>query len=227
MSTVVAIALMVTGLAIIGSLPAPLRSPLDIVERWRGTRTDVHSAGRLLACAGAVVLTAVWVVAVKSGHHVVAWTASVVVATLAVSAALAAHGGRSLRRWRQNRQGGWDLERVTNSAATTAGWGVVYGTVIAVLAGVLFVIMPGATAGGGIVDQWMSAPWWSRGFLITTAVMAAILLLVTPWFVPWRARVAITRRLVDRATRTTYISAGTHRSACSRSWRSTACSTAS
>ena len=206
-SAVAAIAFMVVGLAIIGSLPAPLRSPLDALARWRGTGTDIHRAGTLLACLGAVALLATWVAAWKSGELVVAWTASVIVATLASATTVAAHWGKSLQRWRQGRNDAWELERVTYPAATTAGWGVVYGTFYAALAGVLLLTEPGVQATGAFFDRWRSAPWWSQGSLITAVVLAVVLLLLTPWLIPWRARAAITRRLVDRATRAAYVSA--------------------
>jgi hypothetical protein len=105
-------------------------------------------------------------------------------AAVAVGGACATAGGRSLQRWRKH-NGLWGTENAETPAAATAGWAVVYGIGFLLVAVVLLL--------GGI-----RFPGW-ESVLATSLVFGLVLVLVTSWWVPMRARRAIVKTLVQQA----------------------------
>lgn len=183
MVTVGGVALVTAALLVIGSLPAPIGTPLAVLKRLR---VKPHVVGQLL---GVVVLIAIGWLAVRYRVHELAWltTDIVVIATVAsIAFAMVASltGGRSLQRW-QLKKGEWVTENAEPPAAATAGWAAVYGSVFLVLAAAILIFRPRFTG-------------W-EAVLGTALTFGLVLLLVTTWLVPLRGRREIAESLVDQA----------------------------
>jgi patatin-related protein len=183
MVTVGGVALVTAALLVIGSLPAPLGTPLAVLKR---VRIKLHVVGQLL---GAAVLVALGWLAVRYRVHELAWLTTQVVVVVTVASIVFAMvasftGGRSLQRW-QLKKGEWVTENAEPPAAATAGWAAVYGSVFLVLAAVILVFRPRFTG-------------W-EAVLGTSVAFGLVLLLVTTWLVPLRGRREIAESLVEQA----------------------------
>src|SRR5690625_988797 len=198
---------LVTGLALLGSLREPLSSPKVMVEdatvwvverllRHRLTERGagpVRTAGVLLVVAAVAVLVVVlvaqgaarldrlfgWPVPAERDRWALGLAAAAV-AGLAAWAVLA--GARGLRRW-EHVAGEWRLERMSGAAGVTAGWSVVYGT--AALAGC-----------GAVLTSWpagrlLPATWMVGGL----ALAAVVFLAVVPTWVLARERRRVAARV--------------------------------
>lgn len=198
---------LVTGLALLGSLREPLSSPkvmvedatVWVVERLLRRRLAERDSGPVRTAGVLLVVTAVAalvVVLVAQGaarlDRLPGWPvpaerdrwalgiAAAAVAGLAAWAVLA--GARGLRRW-ERVAGEWRLERMSGAAGVTAGWAVVYGTA--------------ALAGCGAV-----LAWWPEGRLLPAtwvvgglAVVAVVFLAVVPTWVLARERRRVAARV--------------------------------
>ncbi|MFD9738853.1 patatin-like protein [Umezawaea sp. NPDC059074] len=180
------VALLVLALLVIGSLPAPIRTPFAVLKDPR----TYKRVGKVLWRLGAVAAVglAAWAVVHYELYDLDWLTGPVVVfaavAAVAIGAACATAGGRSLQRWRK-RHGKWEAEHAESPAAATAGWAVVYGIGFLLIAVVLLL-------GGLRFLGWQSV-------LATSLVFGLLLVLVTSWWVPMRARRAIVKTLVQQA----------------------------
>jgi patatin-related protein len=171
--------LVVVGLLIIGSLPAPVGTPLAVLGK-------IRFRPRLLVrvLVAAAIVAGVWAVVRYRLYDLD--PALVVVGT--VVAILFGAGasyvlGSSLRRWRQV-DGVWDTEAAEPPASATAGWAAVYGSVLLVIAAVVQVFSLRFTG-------------W-EAVLATALSFGLVLLLVTTWWVPLQARRTIARSLVEQ-----------------------------
>lgn len=180
------VALVVLALLVIGSLPAPIRTPFAVLKDRRTYKRIGKVVWRVAAVAA--VGLAVWAVVRYELYDLALLTSPFVVvvaaAAVAVGAACATTGGRSLQRWRK-RNGRWDTENAEAPAAATAGWAVVYGICFLLVAVVL------------LLGRIRFLGWES--VLATSLVFGLVLVLVTSWWVPMRARRAIVRTLVRQA----------------------------
>jgi len=171
--------LVVVGLLVIGSLPAPVGTPLAVLGKLR---LKPRLLVRVLVAAAVVV--GVWAVVRYrlydlSPALVVAGTVVAIVFGAVTSYAL----GSSLRRWRQV-DGVWDTEAAEPPAAATAGWAAVYGSALLVVAALVQVFSLRFTG-------------W-EAVLGTALAFGLVLLLVTTWWVPLRARRTIATSLVEQ-----------------------------
>lgn len=115
---------------------------------------------------------------------------------VALAAVLSYFGGRGLRKWHRSPDGNWTDPATRDPSAAAAGWAVVYGTIYVLIAIGLSFIAPGTPFAS---SWWNDAPWWARAGMATCITFAAVLLLVVPWYVPWRARTALYKKLFDEA----------------------------
>lgn len=173
------VVLVVLGLLVIGSLPAPVGTPLAVLGRLR-----FRPRLLLRVLAAAAIVAAVWVFVRYRLYDlppalVVAGTAVAVLFGGVTSYVL----GSSLRRWRQV-DDRWDTEAAEPPASATAGWAAVYGSALLVLAAAVQVFELRFTG-------WESV-------LATALAFGLVLLLVTTWWVPLRARRTIATSLVEQ-----------------------------
>lgn len=226
-ATVVAIALLVVGLLILGSLPAPLGSPLAVLTRVRqrlearvagltawATGRPGRVVGVVLAVAAAVAaLVALWLWRAETVGAVadaLAWmrqrTWALVLAAVvlvAIGAIAARHGGQGFRLYRP-------VVRRGAAADDVAGDGS--GGYVTRWRDEDVVHPAGASAGWavlygvgyllvGVVLARVAAgstdEWWVRAGLATAFSFAAVLLLVVPWLVPMRARARLRRTVLS------------------------------
>ncbi|WP_433262479.1 patatin-like protein [Actinosynnema sp. CS-041913] len=172
--------LVVVGLLVIGSLPAPVGTPLAVLKK---VRLRPRLLLRLLVVA--LIVCGIWVVVRYRLYDldaslVVVGTAVAILFGVLVSLRL----GRSLQRWRQV-DGVWDTEHAEPPAAATAGWAAVYGSVLLVIAAVVQVF------------ELRFVGW--EAVLATALSFGLVLLLVTTWWVPLKARRRIARNLVEQS----------------------------
>ena len=180
------VALLVVALLVIGSLPAPIRTPFAVLKDWRTFKRVGKFLGKVLAVAA--VAYAAWAV-LRYRLYELEWLSPPVVvigavAAVAIGTASAWAGGRSLQRWRKI-DGKWDTENAEAPAAATAGWAVVYG--------IGFLLVAAAV----LVFGWHFTGW--EPVLATSLVFGLVLLLVTSWWVPMRARRTVVKTLVEQA----------------------------
>ncbi|MET9226406.1 patatin-like protein [Lentzea sp. NPDC003310] len=195
------VAAVVVVLMVLGSIPVIRRTPFallaDVLPKLLGwlfaalfLALPAAQIGLLLADPAARAVEFV------REHRTL--SAVLVAVALAVVAIPTAHRqGRGLKRW-QRTTTRWELTRTDHPAAATAGWAVAYGVVFL------------AAGTAGLALPWQGDPVLTAA-LITAWVFAAVLLLVTPWWVPRQARRRIERVLVDEADRIVYpgqVSAG-------------------
>ncbi|WP_309112822.1 patatin-like protein [Saccharothrix sp.] len=208
-SSFLLITLTVGGLLVIGSLRAPLRTPLGVLAnpRRRPGRPAVtrRPAGAVAAMAVAVVGYFA-IAAVVRRVPVTLWiVGGCVLVAVVFGVVMAWVHGRRLQRRLAGPDGTWVLESAFHPAAVTAGWALVYGALYGAAILVLIALEPGTDpADGGVVGRWVGADWWALTALVTAAVAALVLVLVTPWFVPGRARRRLRQDLVDEATVSLY-----------------------
>lgn len=185
--TVAGVAFVVAALLVLGSLPAPIRTPLAVLADftpWQIIRRRWKQALVALLVAGLV--WSVW----EFELHTKPWLvipASVLCGALGTYMALS--GGKSLQRWRRV-EGVWGTERAEPPAAATAGWAVVYGVVYLAIADVLLVIGPRG--------------WGWQAVIGTALAFGLTLLLITSWYVPRVERRRIRRQLVSEAIPAVY-----------------------
>ncbi|GAA3874413.1 hypothetical protein GCM10022243_44260 [Saccharothrix violaceirubra] len=172
------VVLVVLALLLIGSLPAPVGTPLAVLRRIRvEPRTLVRAAIVVLVGAG------VWAVIRWRWYDLaplwvgVAWLGSTVFGGVA-----AYWLGSSLRRWRRLGDT-WRTEDAQPPASATAGWSAVYGAGFLAVAGVIQ------------VSDLRFEGW--EAVLGTALAFGLVLLLVTTWWVPLRTRRAIERQLAE------------------------------
>ncbi|WP_434442267.1 patatin-like protein [Lentzea sp. E54] len=180
--TVAGVALVVASLLVLGSLPAPIRTPLAVLadfkpleivrRRWRQAVVALVAAGLVWTVWQFELHTKPWLVIPVS------------VLCGAFGTYMALSGGKSLQRWRRV-EGVWGTERAEPPAAATAGWAVVYGVVYLAVANVLLVVGPSG---------------WGWQVVIGTALAFGLtLLLITSWYVPRVERRRIREQLVTEA----------------------------
>jgi hypothetical protein len=76
----------------------------------------------------------------------------------------------------------WRFHPVRHPAGVTVGWGALYGAAYLAVAGLL------------LWDPWgWLDSWWGKAMLVTALLFAAVLLLVLPLVLPWRAKRRIER----------------------------------
>ena len=201
---VVVMALIVILLIVLGSLPAFPPSPLTVVRalgplllgRHRGASA---TAGIALLVGGLTVSTvrpagprvAAWYGATVGPHQTI-YAVVVAAVLLAVMSTVAWRLSGGLRTWTETGEDGFELGASTDPAASAAGWSVVYAVLFTIAA---YALHHWKVAKG---ETWMAASFF------TATGFAAALLLIVPWFVPWRARCRISRRVLEEATRDLY-----------------------
>ncbi|GLZ28659.1 hypothetical protein Lesp02_08490 [Lentzea sp. NBRC 105346] len=189
-------------LVVLGSIPAVRKTPLALL---------FDASGRLGKAIGRRPLTTVWIVVVGvfgvaavsggmlpdvyDGLRTISfnpwWLLIVVVPALFV----ARWQGRTLKLW-SAKEDTWILSRAEHPAAAVAGWAAVYGGVYLAIG-----IFVARLEFSSQVDR---SGWLKHGIAASAFVMAAVLLLVTTWLVPVKARSKIRRTLVAEATRVLY-----------------------
>lgn len=180
--TVAGVAAVVVALLVLGSLPAPIRTPLAVLadfRPWQIIERRWKQAAVVLVVAGMV--WSVW----RFELHTKPWLvipASVLCGAFGIYMALSS--GKSLQRWRRV-EGVWGTERAEPPAAATAGWAVVYGVVYLAIADVLLVIGPRG--------------WGWQAVIGTALAFGLTLLLITSWYVPRIERRRIREQLVAEA----------------------------
>ncbi|MBW4720910.1 patatin-like protein [Saccharothrix obliqua] len=180
MVAVVGVLLVVVGLLVIGSLPAPVGTPLAVLKR---VRLRPRLLVRFLAVA--LVLGVVWAVMRYRLYDVDATLVVIGTAVaILVGGLVSLRLGRSLQRWRRV-DGAWSTEHAEPPAAATAGWAAVYGALLLSLAALLQLF------------QVRFIGW--EAVLATALSFGLVLLLVTTWWVPLRARRRIERSLVEQS----------------------------
>ncbi|ALG11055.1 patatin-like protein [Kibdelosporangium phytohabitans] len=196
----------VAALLLLGSLPGTSLTPMGSVGKlitgfpawlksggWVGPLVALGVVG-----AGALIwLSGIFGILDANAVLVLIVTAGLV----AVAAVLSYFGGRGLRTWHRHPEKGWIDPATRDPSAAAAGWAVVYGSMY-----VLFAIALSFTAPGTpfAAPWWSAAPWWARAGMATAITFATVLLLVVPWYVPWRARTALYKKLYDEALPTLY-----------------------
>ncbi|MEV0679444.1 patatin-like protein [Actinosynnema sp. NPDC050436] len=175
------VVLVVLGLLVIGSLPAPVGTPLAVLKR---IRLRPRLLVRVLVVA--LIVAGIWAV-VRYRLYDVDATLVVVGTVVAIvfGAVVSLRLGRSLQRWRQV-DGVWATENAEPPAAATAGWAAVYGALLLVL-------------GAAVQVFTLRFVGW-EAVLATALSFGLVLLLVTTWWVPLKARRRITRNLVEQAS---------------------------
>ncbi|MGZ3143974.1 patatin-like protein [Lentzea chajnantorensis] len=180
--TVGGVVVVVAALLLLGSLPAPIRTPLAVLADFRPLevlRRRWKQAAVVAVAAGLV--WSVWQFELHTRPWLVIPT-SVLCGAFGVWMALS--GGKSLQRWRRV-EGVWGTERAEPPAAATAGWAVVYGIAYLAAADVLLLVRPGG--------------WGWRAVIGTALVFGLTLLLITSWYVPRAERRRIREQLVTEA----------------------------
>ncbi|MBB5959030.1 patatin-related protein [Saccharothrix tamanrassetensis] len=175
------VVLVVVGLLVLGSLPAPVGTPLAVLKK---IRLRPRLLSRLLVVA--LIVGGIWAVVRYRLYDVDA--TSVVVGTgvaILFGVVVSLRLGRSLQRWRQV-DGVWGTEHAEPPAAATAGWAAVYGSVLLVVAAAVQVFT-------------LRFVGW-EAVLATALSFGLVLLLVTTWWVPLKARRRIARNLVEQAS---------------------------
>ncbi|CCH33485.1 patatin-like protein [Actinosynnema sp. NPDC047251] len=175
------VVLVVLGLLVIGSLPAPVGTPLAVLKK---IRLRPRLLVRMVVVAG--IVAGIWAV-VRYRLYDVDATLVVIGTAVAIvfGATVSLRLGRSLQRWRQI-DGVWDTENAEPPAAATAGWAAVYGSVLLVI-------------GAAVQVFTLRFVGW-EAVLATALSFGLVLLLVTTWWVPLKARRRITRNLVEQAS---------------------------
>lgn len=190
--SVVAVLALAAGLVALASLPHPLRSPLATLLGRSRRALVLTLVALVLAAAGAWALVRWWDDVRDFAEGRWSWArdllpgdgvGTAVVAT-ALALLLAALGGwsrgRGMRRWSQDDEDRWVLEgQATHPAAVSAGWSAVYG------AGYL----ASAWATYLVADAWLDErPTWLTVTIVWAAVLGAVLCVVGPTWITWRAR---------------------------------------
>lgn len=185
--TVAGVAAVVAALLLLGSLPAPIRTPLAVLADFRPLdlvkRHWKHAAALVLAAA------TVWTVLQFSLHTKPYLVVPMSILCAAFGMWCALSGGKSLQRWRRV-EGVWGTERAEPPAAATAGWAVVYGIGYLTIANVLLIAHPEG--------------WGWRAVELTALTFGLTLLLITSWYVPRVERRRIRRQLVTEAIPAVY-----------------------
>lgn len=206
-SVVVIIALLVGGLIVLASLPAPVRSPIQTL--FRPLRALKRSWPLLVLAVAAVAAGAfIQVAAIRRIDSYLTprlddlttrqWQVVGMVAALAFLGTIGVIERRllwTLRLWHfeRNESGSqsWSTRPIVHADGTAAQWCIVYGLAyVAVFIAVLIIAGP------------PDRTWrpWHWAVLITCAVFPIVLLLVAPWWLPLRARARIRAQLLAEAT---------------------------
>jgi patatin-related protein len=216
-ATLLAVVALALGLMVLGSLPAPVLSvygeidqagdrmgippvPLDLkgsrlamAQAGRRVRTVLQMLVRPLGTVAAVgVGAAAIVLAVNTGAWVdlADWVGEHRTQALFAAGAVALVG--LLVAWRQGESlrvafdasealsreiPVWRFHPVRHPAGVVVGWASLYGVAYLVIAGLL------------LWDPWdWLDTWWGKALLVTALLFAAVLLLVLPVILPWRAK---------------------------------------
>nr|WP_042185311.1 patatin-like protein [Kibdelosporangium sp. MJ126-NF4]CEL16693.1 hypothetical protein [Kibdelosporangium sp. MJ126-NF4]CTQ88956.1 hypothetical protein [Kibdelosporangium sp. MJ126-NF4] len=196
----------VAALLLLGSLPGTSLTPMGSVGKvitgfpaWLKSRNWV---GPLVALGVVGVGTLIWLSGILGFLDSNAALVLLVTAGLvAVAGVLSYFGGRGLRTWHRHPDKGWTDPATRDPAAAAAGWAVVYGSVYVLVAIGLSFTAPGTPFAA---SWWAAAPWWAKAGMATAITFATVLLLVVPWYVPWRARAALYKKLYDEAQHILY-----------------------
>lgn len=182
------VAAVVVALMILGSIPVVRRTPLALfLDVWR-----VLLSRLALLLIGAALLGVIGVLSARPVTFLVKnhLTATMIVLDVVVCFAAGATAfvqGQKLKRWQRDGDQNWRLARADHPAAATSGWAVVYGAVF-LAAGTV-----------GLLTSRDSRPAVLLSALITAGVFAGVLLLITPWYVPAKARREIYRALAGES----------------------------
>jgi patatin-related protein len=193
-AVLLAVGLLAAGLVALGSLPAPMRSPIVVLRR--GLSSLVRQAPLLLlfpALAGGAVSVGRWMARwlPTVPWQTVPWRAAVVCVVVGTTALgwVMAWKGRQLRLWQQaadardpqddqRRRATWEPDIVAHPSGTTAQWSVVYGAIY-LLVGSVLLLVPG--------PRFLTNMWVQVAIFVSVA-FAVVLLLVIPWLAPRLAR---------------------------------------
>lgn len=196
----------VAALLLLGSLPGTSLTPFGSAGKlitgfpaWLKSRSWI---GPLVALGVVGVGTLIWLSGILGVlDQNAALVLFVSAGLVAVAGVLSYFGGRGLRMWHRHPVKGWIDPATRDPSAAAAGWAVVYGAMY-----VLFAIALSFTAPGTPFSPtwWATAPWWAKAGMATSLAFATVLLLVVPWYVPWRARTALYNKLYDEALPTLY-----------------------
>ncbi|MBP2325530.1 patatin-related protein [Kibdelosporangium banguiense] len=206
----IGVGLFVAALLLLGSLPGtgltPMGSAGKVITGFPGWLKSGKWIGPLVALAVAGTGVLIWqsgILGFLDDNRPVLLIATG--AVLLLAAVLSYFGGRGLRTWHRHPEKGWIDPATRDPAAAAAGWAVVYGFLyVAIAIGLSFT----APATPFAKSWWAASPWWAAAAMATAIAFAAILLLVVPWYVPWRARAAIYKKLLDEATPLLYVDCG-------------------
>jgi patatin-related protein len=203
---VIGVGLFVAALLLLGSLPGtsltPFGSAGKVIRGFPGWLKSRKWVGPLVALAVAGIGVLIWqsgVLGFLDGNRPVLLFATAGILVLA--GLLSYFGGRGLRTWHLHPEKGWIDPATRDPAAAAAGWAVVYGFIYVAIAIGLSFTAPGTPFAR---SWWAAAPWWAAAAMATAIAFAAVLLLVVPWYVPWRARAELYRKLLDEAVPTLY-----------------------
>jgi patatin-related protein len=198
----IGIGLFVVALLLLGSLPGTTLTPMGSIGKvwagfpdWLRSRHWVGPVVGIAIIGAGVAIGFSGVLGFLNDNRVLLLVACGVIVVIA--GVLSYFGGRSLRTWQLvPGKKEWSDPATRDPAAAAAGWAVVYGACYVLIAIALSFTAPATPFAG---SWWSSAPWWARAAMATAITFAAVLLLVVPWYVPWQARAALQRRLVDEA----------------------------
>jgi patatin-related protein len=203
----IGVGLFVAALLLLGSLPGtsltPMGSAGKVITGFPGWLKSRKWVGPLVALAVAGIGVLIWqsgVLGFLDGNRPVLMIA--LAGILVLAAVLSYIGGRGLRTWHRHPEKGWIDPATRDPAAAAAGWAVVYGFLYVAIAIALSFTAPGTPFAR---SWWSASPWWAAAAMATAIAFAAVLLLVVPWYVPWRARAAIYKKLLDEATLKLYL----------------------
>jgi hypothetical protein len=180
-------------LILLGSLPAVRKTPFAVAkDRWPVIVS--------LVVVGLVVWFAVrfkvWTRLPDLSEVHTAWLVLASGAAVSFAGTFAYLEGWRLKLWCRSSDQNWVRRRAVHPAAVIAGWAAVYGVVFLGLGWLLsYYSFPHALD----PNEWMT-----NATKVAALSFAAILLLVVPWLVPWRARMKIHRQLVAEAGEATY-----------------------
>ncbi|GAA0909710.1 patatin-like protein [Virgisporangium aurantiacum] len=206
-SALVLVLIAVASLIILGSLPASPPSPVIVVRRggtyvWR-YRNRYLAGLAILLMFGGLAWIVVGLIApafsswVRTSTAVerTGWAIGITAFVLLVMTMLAWWLGRHLGMW-VHLPTGYQYRYTVHPAGSAAGWSIIYA--------VFFIAVAVVLARWGKAGTWQATEPWMVSAFITAVMLAAVLLLVVPWFAPWRACVRLSERVILEATAEVY-----------------------
>ncbi|WP_165961018.1 patatin-like protein [Actinocrispum wychmicini] len=202
MAGLVGIVLFVAALLLIGSLPGATLTPMGGLAKLKRNFVPWVKAKHWLGPLAGLAIIAACVGIVLSGvlaflNHNQALVVGVAAGIVVASGVFSYFSGRTLRTWQQEPgKDTWTDPPTQDPAASAATWAVVYGGCYVAAAIGLSFVAPETPFSGA---WWSVAPWWAKAAMATAIAFAAVLLLVVPWYVPWRARAEVRHKLINEA----------------------------